>query len=232
MVIQIKHPRAHKQTRCSWPKIEYLFVHILWYPPSIYLVNNLSKPVLKLPKELRIDEWLFKTKFPFQCVNKIIFPRSRLWLLAPVREFSKIILLLGFYLMQQNTANQPTCSNIICKIMYNPLLPQTHRNKAIQIAQFDMCWIKANIHSKSFEILMHTIMTNVNVYINYHYLDSYFSELWFRTSQMLEIPPPPPLGVVHILRNHFLGSRETPPSPCNIVIIWASPPPPPPYAIL
>ena len=31
------------------------------------------------------------------------------------------------------------------------------------------------------------------------------------------------LGVVHILRNHFWGSRETPP-PCNIVIIWAYPP--------
>ena len=31
------------------------------------------------------------------------------------------------------------------------------------------------------------------------------------------------LGVVHILRNHFWGSRETPP-PCNIVIIWAFPP--------
>ena len=32
-----------------------------------------------------------------------------------------------------------------------------------------------------------------------------------------------PLGVVHILRNHFWGSRETPPL-CNIVIIWAYPP--------
>ena len=31
-------------------------------------------------------------------------------------------------------------------------------------------------------------------------------------------------GVVHILRNHFLGSRETPPPLCNIVIIWAYPP--------
>ena len=31
------------------------------------------------------------------------------------------------------------------------------------------------------------------------------------------------LGVVHISRNHFWGSRESPP-PCNIVIIWASPP--------
>ena len=31
------------------------------------------------------------------------------------------------------------------------------------------------------------------------------------------------LGVVHILRNHFWGSRETPPL-CNIVIIWAYPP--------
>ena len=28
------------------------------------------------------------------------------------------------------------------------------------------------------------------------------------------------LGVVHILRNHYLGSRETPSPPCNFVIIW------------
>ena len=34
-------------------------------------------------------------------------------------------------------------------------------------------------------------------------------------------------GVVHILRNHFWGFRETPPL-CNIVIIWAYPP----YVIL
>ena len=33
------------------------------------------------------------------------------------------------------------------------------------------------------------------------------------------------LGVVHILRNHFWGSRETPPLLCNIVIIWAYPHP-------
>ena len=30
-------------------------------------------------------------------------------------------------------------------------------------------------------------------------------------------------GVMHILRNHFWGSREPPPL-CNIVIIWAYPP--------
>ena len=36
------------------------------------------------------------------------------------------------------------------------------------------------------------------------------------------------LGVVHILRNHFWGSRETPPPLRNIVIIWAYPP----YVIL
>ena len=29
------------------------------------------------------------------------------------------------------------------------------------------------------------------------------------------------LGVVHILRNHFWGSRETPPPLCYIIIIWA-----------
>ena len=39
---------------------------------------------------------------------------------------------------------------------------------------------------------------------------------------------PVTLGVVHILRNHFWGSPETPPLLCNIVIIWAYPP----YVIL
>ena len=34
----------------------------------------------------------------------------------------------------------------------------------------------------------------------------------------------PRSGVVHILRNHFWGSGETPPPLCNIVIIWAYPP--------
>ena len=41
---------------------------------------------------------------------------------------------------------------------------------------------------------------------------------WLSLVLVLEL-----VGVVHILRNHFWGSRESPPL-CNIVIIWAYPP--------